>query len=52
MLRTSDNSRALARVPAHDRFTLEHLFNMERSPVGSSGPIVKAQDGALEWRVG
>ena len=52
MLRTSDNSRALARVPAHDRSTLQHLFNMERSPVGSSGPIVKAQDGALEWRVG
>jgi len=52
MLRTSDNSRALARVPAHDRSALEHLFNMERSPVGSSGPIVKAQDGVLEWRVG
>jgi acetyl-CoA C-acetyltransferase len=52
MLRTSDHSRALARVPAHDQATLAHLLDMERSPVGSSGPIVKAQDGVLEWRVG
>ena len=50
MLRTSDNSRALARVPAHDRSTLAHLLNMERSPVGSSGKIFRADDGILEWR--
>src|SRR5882762_1733002 len=52
MLRTSDNARALARVPAHDRATLAHLLNMDRTPVGSSGDIVSANDGVLEWRVG
>jgi acetyl-CoA C-acetyltransferase len=52
MLRTPENSRALARVPAHDRSTLAHLLDMERSPVGSSGDVVQAQDGVLEWRAG
>jgi acetyl-CoA C-acetyltransferase len=51
MLRTPDNARALARVPAHDRATLAHLLNMDRTPVGSSGDIVSAEDGVLEWRV-
>jgi acetyl-CoA C-acetyltransferase len=52
MLRTPDTSRALARVPAHDRQTLAHLLNMDRSPVGSSGAISRADDGVLEWRMG
>jgi acetyl-CoA C-acetyltransferase len=52
MLRTSANARALARVPAADRQTLAHLLNMDRTPVGSSGDIVTADDGVLEWRVG
>jgi len=52
MLRTSDNARALARVPAHDGATLAHLLHMDRTPVGSSGDIVTADDGVLEWRVG
>src|SRR5229473_2593775 len=52
MLRTSANARALARVPAHDGATLAHLLNMDRTPVGSSGDIVTADDGVLEWRVG
>jgi acetyl-CoA C-acetyltransferase len=52
MLRTSDNARALARVPAQDRATLVHLLNMDHTPVGSIGDIVTADDGALEWRVG
>jgi len=51
MLRTSDNLRALARVPAHDRQTLAHLLNMDRSPVGSPGKIFHADDGVLEWQV-
>jgi acetyl-CoA C-acetyltransferase len=51
MLRTSDNARALARIPAQDGATLAHLLNMERTPVGSSGDIVTADDGVLEWRV-
>jgi acetyl-CoA C-acetyltransferase len=52
MLRTQDNARALARVPASDGATLAHLLNMDRTPVGSRGDIVTADDGVLEWRVG
>jgi acetyl-CoA C-acetyltransferase len=52
MLRTPDNARALARVPASDGATLAHLLNMDRTPVGSSGDIVSAGDGILEWRAG
>jgi acetyl-CoA C-acetyltransferase len=52
MLRTAENARALARVPAHDGATLAHLQNMDRTPVGSSGDIVSTEDGVLEWRVG
>jgi acetyl-CoA C-acetyltransferase len=52
MLRTEENNRALARVPARDAATLAHLLNMDRTPVGSSGDIVTADDDVLEWRVG
>jgi acetyl-CoA C-acetyltransferase len=52
MLRTRENARALARVPAHDTATLSYLQNMDRTPVGTSGDIVTADDGVLEWRVG
>jgi acetyl-CoA C-acetyltransferase len=52
MLRTAENKRALARVPARDGATLAHLLNMDRTPVGSSGDIATADDGVLEWRVG
>src|SRR5712672_984603 len=51
MLRTQDNARALARVPASDGATLSHLLNMDRTPVGSRGDIVTAEDGVLEWRI-
>jgi acetyl-CoA C-acetyltransferase len=51
MLRTKDNARALARAPAQDNATLAHLLDMDRTPVGSSGDIVSADDGVLEWRV-
>jgi acetyl-CoA C-acetyltransferase len=50
MLRTADNARALARVPAQDGATLAHLMNLDRTPVGSSGDVVTADDGVLEWR--
>jgi acetyl-CoA C-acetyltransferase len=50
MLRTQENARALARVPASDGETLAHLLNMDRTPVGSTGDIVSADDGVLEWR--
>jgi acetyl-CoA C-acetyltransferase len=52
MLRNEGDARALARVPAQDGATLAHLMNMDRTPVGSSGDIVTADDGMLEWRVG
>ncbi|MEA2881656.1 MAG: acetyl-CoA C-acetyltransferase [Bradyrhizobium sp.] len=50
MLRTSDNKRTLARVPARDGATLALLTNMDRTPVGSRGEIVSAEGGILEWR--
>ena len=50
MLRTAANARALARIPAHDHSTLAHLLDMDRTPVGSTGDIVTADDGVLEWR--
>ena len=37
MLRTVDDKRALARVPANDGATLAHLVNMDRTPIGSLG---------------
>ena len=52
MLRTAADARALARVPADDGATLAHLLDMDRTPVGSLGDIVAADDGVLEWRVG
>ena len=52
MLRTEENARTLARVPAVDGATLAHLTNMERSPVGSVGDIRMAADGVPEWRLG
>jgi acetyl-CoA C-acetyltransferase len=51
MLRTSDDARALARVPITDTPTLARLLDMNRSPVGLSGDIATAADGMLEWRV-
>lgn len=52
LLRTADNTRALARVPVQDAATLAHLLDMDRSPVGSRGAISTASDGVLEWKVG
>jgi acetyl-CoA C-acetyltransferase len=51
MLRTASNARALARVPAADRQTLARLLDMDRTAVGSTGDILPADDGVLEWRV-
>jgi acetyl-CoA C-acetyltransferase len=50
MLRTSENRRALARVPASDLKTLRHLLDMDRTPVGTEGRILTADDGILEWQ--
>lgn len=50
MLRTAENARTLARIPASDTQTLAHLTNLDRSPVGGLGSISTAADGILEWR--
>ena len=52
MLRTAEDRRALARVPAGDSTTLAHLLNMDQTPVGSLGDVSTADDDVLEWRVG
>src|SRR6266487_6760030 len=52
MMRTETAARALARIPANDEKTLKHLLNMDRTPVGSLGDLVTANDGVLEWRMG
>ncbi|WBL80912.1 acetyl-CoA acetyltransferase [Bradyrhizobium xenonodulans] len=51
MLRTGDDRRTLARIPASDTATLAHLLDMDRTPVGSLGEITMAVDGVPEWRV-
>ncbi|OPY97661.1 acetyl-CoA acetyltransferase [Bradyrhizobium sacchari] len=51
MLRTADDRRTLARIPASDSATLQHLLNMDRTPVGSLGEITMAADSVPEWRV-
>lgn len=51
MLRTQDDRRTLARIPASDSATLAHLLNMDRTPVGSLGEILTGVDGTPEWRV-
>ena len=52
MLRTADNARALARVPAQRR--RDACASDEHGPHagGVVGDIVTADDGVLEWRVG
>jgi acetyl-CoA C-acetyltransferase len=52
MMRTENDARALARVPATDAATLKHLTDMDRTPVGTLGKVVTAADGVLEWQVG
>jgi acetyl-CoA C-acetyltransferase len=51
MLRTEGDCRTLGRIPASDARTLAHLLNMDRTPVGTLGDIVTAEDGVPEWRV-
>jgi acetyl-CoA C-acetyltransferase len=52
VLRTEDGRRTLGRVPPSDTGTLAHLLNLDRTPVGTIGDIVMAEDGVPEWRVG
>jgi acetyl-CoA C-acetyltransferase len=52
MLRTENDRRTLARVPAQDTATLKHLLDLDRTPVGSLGEIAMAEDDVPQWRVG
>ncbi|TCU78920.1 acetyl-CoA C-acetyltransferase [Bradyrhizobium sp. R2.2-H] len=51
MLRTEDDRRTLARIPATDGAALAHLLDMDRTPVGSIGEVAMAADGVPEWRM-
>ncbi|MGJ5180612.1 acetyl-CoA acetyltransferase [Bradyrhizobium oligotrophicum] len=51
MLRTEQDTRTLARVPARDDATLARLMKPDKTPVGALGPITMAADGVPEWRV-
>lgn len=51
MLRTADDRRTLARIPASDDATLARLLDINRTPVGELGEITMAADGVPEWRV-
>ena len=49
VLRTRDDARTLARVPVTDEATLARLTDLDRSAVGTVGPIRTAGDGIPEW---
>lgn len=51
MVRTADDRRTLARIPASDDATLARLLDINRTPVGELGEITMAADGVPEWRV-
>ena len=51
ILRTTDGARTLARVPKQDKRTLSHLTDLDRTPIGTSGEINRADDGILEWQI-
>jgi acetyl-CoA C-acetyltransferase len=51
MLRTEQETRTLARVPAQDKTTLARLTDLDKTPVGALGTITMAADGVPEWRV-
>jgi len=51
MLRTEQDTRTLARVPAQDEATLARLMDLDRTAVGALGIITMAADGVPEWRV-
>ncbi len=45
---TSDHARTLVRVPASDHRSIDALMRMDRSPVGRTAVLRKADDGLLE----
>jgi acetyl-CoA C-acetyltransferase len=50
ILRTKENDRTLARIPAGDKQTLARVLDLDRSPIGATGAINKAADGMQEWK--
>ncbi|WP_165188538.1 acetyl-CoA acetyltransferase [Caulobacter soli] len=51
IVRTSDGSRALARVPADDADTVAALTDPEAFAIGRVGPLRAGADGVLDWRL-
>lgn len=51
IVRTSDERRAIARVPRQDSSTLSVLLSTERSPVGAKGLLSLNTDQLLRWSV-
>lgn len=49
VLRLPDGARTMARVPPSDLGTLAILHDAERSPIGVSGVVNRAEDGLLNW---
>ena len=49
---TPSGKRVLARVPAEDEAMVAFLSDGMVEPVGSSGRVVRGNDGLMEWRVG
>jgi acetyl-CoA C-acetyltransferase len=52
ILRTPDGRRTMARVPATEGASIAALEDLDSSPIGRRGPISRADDGLLEWRLG
>ena len=51
IVRVSDGSRALARVPADDADTLAALTDPDAFPIGRTGTLQTGGDGVLDWRL-
>lgn len=51
ILRTPDDRRTMARVPAADKQSLARLTDKLRSPIGVNGTVTTGDDGLLEWRL-
>lgn len=49
ILRTSEDRRTMARIPATETRTIARLTDPLRSPIGESGTVTTGGDGLLEW---
>ncbi|MGA3083878.1 MAG: acetyl-CoA acetyltransferase [Thermodesulfobacteriota bacterium] len=51
ILRLPEGARTIARVPRQDQGTIRRLIDLDRTPIGTSGRISRADDGILEWKI-